>query len=1116
MSQWRSFITVVFGVLASAVIGASVPLYTSALTQVGLVQHLAAQPPSDVHISERINLRAKGIADLDGLWAKLNLSVAAGVRDIFEAGLPGWVDQTVSIAETDPMRIIRNGEDSDARGRVAYYDRWQETTQLVEGTWPAELRDTSGYLEVAIGLRAATALGLNVGDEIVLDQRGWESSIPVQARITAVVREADESDPYWMAPSPLRLGSSSEGQLEINVLTTRAGFLRVAADYIPETRSTFGWRIYFDHTRLPFGQVDDAVALLATSEADLSQRIQDSSGLDDLRALYTTKLPQILKAFTEEVARLNAPFGLVLLQVGALALFFLGVIAALVRRSERREIAVLQSRGAYDWQILLLRGLEALFICGLATLVAPFVARAILVWLIPRLTGLERLPLPISSGVFVYAGAVALVAWIALVITLRPILQLPLIQAGGSAARGEKPSWMQRYLLDVLLVVIGLAALGRLASIRSALMTTQQGQLQVDPLLLLAPTFFLVGLGSILLRLFPTVMKFAARFSAARRGLETTLALWQVSREPAHYSQITFLLALAIGIGWFAANFQTTITLSHRDQARYFVGADIRLETRDTALDLNRAVPPAIYQAMPEVQAATSAWRFYLSNAARGSRQSAGGEILAVDSTTIGGTAYWRDDLGPIQYPPHPSVPVPGRALPFSPAQIGVWARFDEEDMGFNRPFTPEQYAPWLSLGVRLQDEAGTLVNLSLSPHEPDGVHTLAGAEGWVYYEGDLSTLAYEPVGVVRLDSIYWSFRRTYWFGADFRLTLADLTLTDAAQGSIVLDWLTSVVDDDRWQLVNDPLAPGEKSLTTLAPAPGAPSLPSRQITWRQGESLTSMGLFLDYPEIGPIPAVASDTLMAMNELLPGARAQIGSVNGIAPWFEIVTVASHFPTLYPDERLFLVADQSALLYTLNRRPGVAMHPTEAWLRLAPGVDASTFAAQLSALDDNMVVMQALTLPGYMHALQTDTLSVGLIGVLYLAFLIALALSIVSLLNYVSLTVQARRVEFGVLRALGLSAGRVVASIALELIVLMVTAGLIGSALGAVLSYQILPIFAASTSGKVTTPPLVVQVEATTLLQYSLILIAVLVVTLATSLLSVWRQTLSQTLRLGEE
>src|SRR5260221_12345585 len=91
----------------------------------------------------------------------------------------------------------------------------------------------------------------------------------------------------------------------------------------------------------------------------------------------------IMLAYEGNVKTLDAPFGLLLLQVGALVIFFLLVTAALVRRGERREIAMLQSRGAMDGQIIAIRGIEALLICVLAAIIAPTVSQQLLIAIAP-------------------------------------------------------------------------------------------------------------------------------------------------------------------------------------------------------------------------------------------------------------------------------------------------------------------------------------------------------------------------------------------------------------------------------------------------------------------------------------------------------------------------------------------------------------------------------------------------------------------------------------------------------------------------------------------------------------------------------------------------------------
>jgi putative ABC transport system permease protein len=326
-------------------------------------------------------------------------------------------------------------------------------------------------IEAVIGDQAAEALGLAVGDSFTLEQRGWDSSVPVPVRIVGIVHQG-ESD-LAAALGAQRVGRSSQGEFESNLLMTRASFIRVAEQHVPDSNTVIGWWVTFDHNALAFVDLPDALHQLDEFHQHLlALYAPEGAGLN---FIYQSDLVPILEDYRSEVTTLRAPFGLLLLQVGALASFFLVVTAALVRRGGRREVAMLQSRGAANQQLILLDGLEALVICALAVVVAPFLACWFLEWIVPALTRIETLDLTPDRDVFIYAAGAAVVSWIVLTATLYPVLRLPLTSAGGSKARGESQFWWQRYYVDVVLLVIGVAVLWRLITNKSPLRATQTG-----------------------------------------------------------------------------------------------------------------------------------------------------------------------------------------------------------------------------------------------------------------------------------------------------------------------------------------------------------------------------------------------------------------------------------------------------------------------------------------------------------------------------------------------------------------------------------------------------------------------------------------------------------------
>jgi hypothetical protein len=1201
ITQWRSLLTVIAGTILAASIGALIPLYTTAVAQVGMTQRLDDEPAQDAHLAASISLRASQWADRGGLRqiaADATALVMDRVRDDLGA-IKRWVDEVVVYEETEAMGFSLLAADGaspvpliGARARLAHYDGWQDRARIVAGRLPQDPPEAvAGVpvdMEIAIGLNVANELNLGAGAVIVLDQGmnqrgetggGHPTSRPITARIVGVVAPNDEREAYWMEPSPLRLLDRQSGaglwEYEFVFLTTEDAAYRAAIDFLPDTPTRIGWRVLFAHDNLPFSTVGEDPTNPAKGTARYALRVFERNMRDtfvqtplagsierqDLGYNYHTRLIEfdairqdrdsgILLDYARRQQLLDAPFGLLLLQVGALVLFFLMVTAALVRRSERREIAMLQSRGAWDGQIMLLRGIEALLIGALATLAAPLLARLLLTWLGPAVANTQDFPLPLTPDVFLYAGLAAAVTFLALMGALRPALRLPLALAGGAAARSADRHWWQRYYLDAMLAVVGLGGLALLVRRGTPLADVNLGGQQADPLMLLAPALLFLALGSLALRFFPIIATGAARVAAASRGLIHALAGWQLSREPAHYGRITFLLALAIGTGWFATSFRATVTNSHDDQAEYRVGTDLRFIERDTQLNANRARPAGYYLAQDHVVAASVAFRVPNHNLSVNVMGNLRGTILAVDPDTLGETRYWRSDLGPVRMPRNPGdppdLPERGVTLPFAPARVGLWARFDRTGVAFRSSDVVQANVNRLvertDLNLRFLDAAGAWIVVPVEPVEieynrvgQDRPGLGAGAfvaSGWVYMEADLAALEYEAQGPVRLVSAFWTYLSVDPRGErGDRLTLADLTLIDAEEIATPFRLFSGA--GNTWDFLYD-----HGAGATGGAAPGWRIAGERSdalyVTWSQDAQRTTVGVVLNYPDLGPVDAVVSRRMAQENGLLWGANAapfRILDVGGSNLAFRAIQVADYFPSLYDaapnaaDARgdSFMVMDARDLLYRLNRRPGATFYPDEVWLRFDTGFDkrdpaaVETFLRRLDRADaGGVVLLNEVSLAGELGKLRSDPLSLGLLGLMYLAFLIALALSVVGLLTYASLTAQARRSEFAVLRALGLPARRVVGGLALEQAFVMGIAALLGAVLGWALASQVVPTLALGAAGEGITPPFVMRVETRRVIDYAAMMGAVLALALGSSLLLVRRMSLARTLRLGDE
>ncbi|MEQ8676625.1 MAG: ABC transporter permease [Aggregatilineales bacterium] len=1148
-------VTVIVGVILAATIGANVPLYTSAVSQIGMIERLNQQSDELIHIYTRITYTANADIEYSDFWQQSDDTLNEQANVFFREPFPNWVRGIYTASETAPLiHETVEGDLSVApvqqRLRLAYYEDWQNFVTVVDGNLPeanSENYDDVFDAEAVIAVVAANEFNIHIGDIISLQPQSQQDQTALRIRISGIIQESNLEDPYWITPSPLRIDRTAS-HIETNLLLTRGAYNQIIDDSLPEARTRISWRILFDYEQLRFEQSSDVINALNQFETSINTLFEnDPSG--NLSLIYTNEVVSILRDYREEVSRLNAPFGLLLLQIGAMVLLFLVVIVTLVRRGERREIALLQSRGSYDGQILWIRGIEAMIIVLIATLISPLIARQILIVLVPALVNVERLRLSLTSTVYLYAGIAAFSALFVLIMSLRPVLRLPLISAGGSALRSETKPWWQKYYLDVLLMLFGLLGLWRLLSSNSTLIETNAGVTRADPLLLLTPAILFVAIGSLLLRFFPALMTFVTGLLSSRRGLGGLLAGWQVSREPLHYSRITFLLALSIGIGWFATSFQATIVRSQADQTYYRVGSDLRLTEFDTQQNVLAVRPSDDYDEVDGVDSITQVRRFDNVGVAVNTVSFQSGELLAVDHRSLENTAFWRSDLGELLPPVDPDNPPPdpdtfGVDLPLQPSKIGLWANMPQPALLNNNETTPLYDTLLLpltrstGLTLSLIDESNTIFTIPLRVNMIDGMNDFARfqqlsnpfetisddereelrsiinqSSGWVHFEGMLTESEYSPVGNIRLLAVNITYIAEYRFSdnENIGLYLTDLTLTDEF-GEITT---TNLLLHDSIELATEDS--NFEGITEIRQSPEREDSVSRYVEWHPRDFITAFRLPVNYvlSSNTVIPAIVSNSFLELNNLDVGLDFTM-SLDQVELRFHILDSTNFYPTMYQDERPFIIIDLTTLQDIMSQRTGQNYTPNETWIKLQDDVSESDVIQALQLSGERYRIESVESFTNMLENLETDPLSLGLIGLLFLSFIIVLVLSIISLLTYAGLTAQFRRAEFGVLRALGVSSTRLILSMALEQVMVTTIAVFIGAIIGVVLSTQILPTLATSITTQTVAPPFIVQTETNALLQYGLVMVMILFLVLIFTLLLVRQLSLAQAIKLGEE
>ena len=174
---------------------------------------------------------------------------------------------------------------------------------------------------------------------------------------------------------------------------------------------------------------------------------------------------------------------------------------------------------------------------------------------------------------------------------------------------------------------------------------------------------------------------------------------------------------------------------------------------------------------------------------------------------------------------------------------------------------------------------------------------------------------------------------------------------------------------------------------------------------------------------------------------------------------------------------------------------------------------SAIAALQAPSDRKVVIHDGHELVGVR---KDDPLRTGLFGALSVGFVAASVLSVLGFLLYAITTIRSRALQFGVLRATGLSVGQLVGLLSTEQLALIGIGIALGTALGAGAGWMFTRFLQVSIIARESVPPFLIVTPWGTVFQLYIILVVVFLVALVASVHLLRRMRVHAVLRLGEQ
>ncbi|MBI4203042.1 MAG: hypothetical protein HY532_08030 [Chloroflexi bacterium] len=1090
LSDWRLQTAAAFGVVLAATLMAAGMIYSQVLEETALRYALRQASQEDANFTVRI---------FHALDRPAFLASQQFIRDRVEAPMGRYFTQQVLLVQTSTLYFtgLPGEPATDAsrpRGALQSISRLDQNATLVEGHFPSLVQ---GRVEFVTDREGAVLLGLSPGGTFqAFSAVGTDPSKTVTLQLVGIIDPKDPGDRYWRIGSQQRRSQGPQPWASVALYTERESLFRELSAAIPAIPADFVWHFILDRESLPAQEAGRLRSALQGTIHDLQTNVPNSA--------WTTKLVQILDQHNALLVVARVPLFLVLFIAVGVLLYYLFLIAGFLGRLRTQEVALMRSRGASYGQAGVVIFLEGLIMAVPATLAGPFLAEALVfatVYLFPAApTGEGLAVVGLSREAFLLAGAGALAAAIVFTFSTLGAARKGMVQFRTAVARPPEQPIILRYYLDVVLLGL-LAMLWWQMRSRGTFLIRPVGdsELSLDVALLLGPMVGVLGVGLVILRVFPMLMKLLGKMMEPFGAPWVVQALRRLGRDPVPSASLLVLLTLATSLGVLSSTVIATLERSQHEQGLYEAGADFRVQQYlGTQVAAGQGLARALEGTPGVVLAAET---FNLRTQAF--TQTFGEDVVlfGVEPQQFAAVAWNREDLtgGPLSEAlgalGEGANREGGVALPEDATHLGLWAY-----QGRRVPGGPV-------VSARLQDGRGWYFDIRLGQ---------VTGQDWVYLEAPIQPSRGGSRLVAPSDIAPPYTLHTLWFGSDTGGG------GGGAVGAVFLDQLQAVTpggsqtvalfqDIGLWRPLEDPLAGGLYSLD-LSEAVTREGRESALFIWGSG-GLALRGIQAG-PAEEPLPALASESFLDKAHVKVGDTLYTYAAGTQVP-LVITGATPYFPSLNPNVLPFIVVDLDSVLRYVTLHVGRPLYPSlETWVRAGSGASPATFRAMAEALGDSqakVVVGEAVVAERVSHPL----LAAGWSGLLALSFLSVVLASASGLLLYTYIDAREQVGQLAILRTLGFTRIQVNSLVWFNLALTVASGALLGVLGGRLLSAAVLPLLAVAEGGARVTPPMVVQSDWNALLFSYVLLAGAMAVTIIALARAIARLEVQRLLRVAE-
>lgn len=569
-NKWMVLCLLIGSILVAAMVS-SVPMYTDGVLQRMLIKDLeqvqldSGVYPGTVQVSgnvsyltpeKRYNAYANTVKRVEEQFIpQLPVPILSRYNQVTVDYTDGYLEGTDTSDPEFKRKYIRLEGLEGYREKIKVTHGRMNEPEPVDGVYEALV--TQGFIK---------RNKVQIGDVYIMRDASKRREGEFKIQIVGVFEAADLSDTFWLPG----LNGFKEGVLiDYDVLMR---------DFV-ET----GDQTLLARSNLYYAMDYHAIRLEHIKQ--LSELFSSESEYIEKKTVFNISLPALatLKTYVEREQQLKLTLWVLQAPILMMLAFYLFMVSQLIIDYEKNEIAVIKSRGASRSQVLISYLLQSLIISGIALVIGPFLGLQ-LCTLIGASNGFlefvqrARLPIELSDRAYGYASVALAFSMLTMLLPAMLSSKATIVEHKRRKSRSQKAKWV-KLLLGISLV--GMSLYGRYAyNLRQDTLMLAGGdtlKVPVDPTLFLMSTLFILGLGVLMLVVYPYFVQLV--FYLGKRFWSPALyaSFIQVGRSGGQEQFLMLFLVLTLSVGIFSANSARTINLNTEEKIMYANGCDMVL-----------------------------------------------------------------------------------------------------------------------------------------------------------------------------------------------------------------------------------------------------------------------------------------------------------------------------------------------------------------------------------------------------------------------------------------------------------------------------------------------------------------------------------------------------------